>query len=232
MYYEDVKAKAGQTLSELIMAYGHAAGAWQWTWNDPKNEALVKRRGRPENIQAGDVIMIPIPWHVISHTLVGTATGAQFVVKRNGGFGTQMNWVQTLDQSNQPFPATSAEYSVDATPPDDDLPFYWTSQELQHHKEYKKMFKDGPSRPAPTAAMGKTRWRATVSIGVFTEKRVTVYDSWVWGFDRAPAGAPVQVGPRQATPHEVRFQLQVLSAGFGTDPKTFKQLGWTFRTPP
>jgi len=231
MYYEDVKVKAGQTVSGLVMAYGHAAGAWQWTWNDPKNAALVQRRGKPESLQAGDTLMIPIPWHVTAHPLNATPNGAHLIVRRNGGFGTQLNWVQTLDQGNQPS-AGFPRIAVDATPPDDDLPFYWTNNELQHHADFRKMFEDYPSRPTPPIPLTTTKWRGTVAIAVVTDRRVTVFDAWVWGFDRAPDGTVTTVGPRQATPQEATAQLKVLEDGRGTLPGTFKTLGWTFRTPP
>lgn len=53
MFYEDVKVEK--------------------IWKDPKNVALVARHGKPESLQTGDVLMIPIPWTVISQALKAAA---------------------------------------------------------------------------------------------------------------------------------------------------------------
>jgi len=40
--------------------YGTGGGkAWGVIWNAPQNAALVKKRGKPENIQPGDMIWVP-----------------------------------------------------------------------------------------------------------------------------------------------------------------------------
>lgn len=40
--------------------YGTGGGkAWGTIWNAPQNAALVKKRGKPENIQPGDMIWVP-----------------------------------------------------------------------------------------------------------------------------------------------------------------------------
>jgi hypothetical protein len=38
--------------------YGSQGGNWHSIWNDPKNAALKKKRGKPENIRKGDVIYV------------------------------------------------------------------------------------------------------------------------------------------------------------------------------
>jgi hypothetical protein len=37
---------------------GSAGGNWHTIWNDPKNAALKKKRGKPERIQPGDTIYV------------------------------------------------------------------------------------------------------------------------------------------------------------------------------
>jgi len=63
-----------------------------------------------------------------------------------------------------------------------------------------KTFADRASRGAPAAGIGTTKWRAIVSIAVVNEKRVTVYDSWVWASTSHPQEWH-KVGP-VAHPHE------------------------------
>lgn len=38
--------------------YGSASNNWNTIWNDPKNAALKKKRGKPEKIQPGDTIYV------------------------------------------------------------------------------------------------------------------------------------------------------------------------------
>lgn len=38
--------------------YGSQGGNWHSIWNDPKNAALKKKRGKPEKIQPGDIIYV------------------------------------------------------------------------------------------------------------------------------------------------------------------------------
>ena len=232
MYYEDVTIKHGDTISGIAAAYGHLASHWRTVWDDSRNEELRKKRGVPEKIQPGDVVQVPIPWKVISKVLNVEASGVGFTVKRDGERGTQLGWVQTVYRHNQPIGPNPSAFCVDACTPDDDLPFYWTNAELTTDPTRRKTFIDHPSRGAPTAALGTTKWRAVVSISVMTHKRITVYDSWVWGFDMTPANAITKVGPRQASAGEVSGHLNLLRTGKGTSTGTFGSHGWTFRTPP
>jgi hypothetical protein len=265
MYYEDVKVKKGETVSGIGADYGYKASEWHHIWGDPKNAALVRRRGKPEHLQIDDVLWVKIPWHTVSRQLTAAAGGANFLVQRNGQAGKRMSWVQTVYRDNQPIGPNLSKFCVDACTPDDDKPFYWTDAEIsappQWVKDFSgdpkvqlsKTFADEASRGAPTAAMGTTKWRAIVSIAVVTEKRVTVYDSWVWGFDLTTANVSTKVGPRTATAHERSGHLQLLTAGLGAswildlatklgttvDGKVLSLLGfgfgaqgWTFRSPP
>jgi hypothetical protein len=232
MYYEAVTVKKGETISGLGVDYGFKGGDWRKIWEDPKNAALRNNRGVPERLQIGDAVQIPIPWRVIHRHLIAEARGAGFTVTRNGGKGLRLSWVQTVYRANQPIGPNPSPFCVDACTPDDNLPFYWTDAEIKANPDLRKTFQDHPSRPNPTAAIGTTRWRAIVSIAVVTEKRVTVYDSSVWGFDLTPAGTVTKVGPRAPTAVEVSGHLNLLRKGVGTGAGTFKAQGWTFRTPP
>ena len=243
MYYEDVKVKKGETVSGLGMNYGYKSSEWRKIWDDPKNAALVKKRGKPEHLQIGDIVDIPIPWRTVTRHLTTDANGVSFLVQRDGQAGKRMRWVQTVYQHNQPVAATTP-FCVDGCPADDSLPFYWTDGEVasppQWIKDFSgdpkvqlsKTFGDRPSRGAPSAAQGTTKWRAIVSIAVVTDNRVTVYDSWVWGFDLTAAGVSSKVGPRAANAQEVQGHLHLLGIGKGTGAGTFGTQGWTFRKPP
>lgn len=232
MFYEDVKLVSGDTVWQLAIAYGYKGPEWTKIWNDPKNAALVAKRGKPEKLQVGDVLMIPIPWKVISKSLVAEAHGAGFEMKRDGEAGKRLGFVQTVYRHNQPIGPNPNPFCVDACTPDDNLPFYWTEKEIKDDPSLRTTFIDHPSRNNPTVGMGTTKWRAVVSISVQTEKRVTVWDSWVWGFDLTPAGAVSTIGPRAATAHEIEGHMNLLRKGVGTSPDSFSKQGWTFRRPP
>jgi hypothetical protein len=230
VFYEDVKVQPRETVSGLAVDYGYRPDEWRKIWDDPKNRALVAKRGKPEGLGVGDVIFVPIPWTVATRTLVVEPRGVGFTVKRSGGKGKRLSWVQTVYQDNQPASGT-APFCVDGCPADDNLPFYWTDAELAADPTLRKTFIDHPSRPAPGAAAGTTRWRAIVSIAVVLDKRVTVYNSTVWGFDRKPDGTVTKIGPRDATVAETAGHLNLLRNGKGTGPATFGKQGWTFRSP-
>jgi hypothetical protein len=244
MFFEDVKVQRGETVSGLGMAYGYKAGDWHKIWDDKKNADLVKRRGVPEHLQIADILFIPIPWKTVTRTLTTDARGASFLVQRDGEAGKRMSWVQTVYQSNQPAAGTTT-FCVDGCPADDVLPFYWTNSEISSPPQWikdfsgdpkvqlSKTFGDRPSRGKnPAAGKGTTQWRAIVSIAVVTGKRVTVYDSWVWGFDLTEAGKSTKVGPRSADASEVAGHLNLLKNGVGTAADNFGKQGWTFRKPP
>jgi hypothetical protein len=232
MFLEEVEVKAGDTIASLAADYGYHLGTWIKVWNHPKNAALVALRKTPERLQVGDRVMIPIPWKVNAKTLVAVARGATINVDRDGDRGKALSWVQTVYRHNQPIGPNPNPFCVDGCTPDDDLPFYWTDAEIAASPNLRTHFSDTPSRNAPSVAMGITKWRAIVSIAAVTKKRVTVWDSLVWGFDMTPAGVVTTVGPRKATAHEVAGHLNLLKNGVGTSGVKFTDQGWRFRAAP
>jgi hypothetical protein len=231
MFYEDVRVARGETVSGLAAAYGYKPSAWSLIWNDPRNATVVAMRKVPEHLQIGDILQVPIPWKVISKTLTMQPRGGLMVATRDGELGRRLTWVQTVYQHNQPVPATTP-FCVDGCPADDNLPFYWTNAEIAADPSLRKRFSDYSQRSAPSAAMGTTKWRAVLSLAAVTGRRVTVWNSLVWGWDMTPANAITLVGPRAATGPEVTGHLHLLRTGQGTGPLTFGRAGWTFRTPP
>jgi len=261
VYYEDVVVKKGETVSGIGAEYGYKVSDWRKVWDDPKNAVLARKRGKPEHLQVSDTLWVKIPWHTVTRLLTTDASGASFLLQRNGDPGKRMSWVQTVYRDNQPIGPNPSPFCVDACTPDDNLPFYWTDDEVASPPTWvknfsgdpkvslSKTFADRPSRPAPTAAMGTTKWRAVTSIAVVNEQRITVYDSWVWGFDLTPGGVSTKVGPRGASAVERHGHLNLLRKGIGgwlvdftilgihvntnlLNPFTFGAQGWTFRTPP
>jgi hypothetical protein len=229
MFYEGVMVKSGETVSGLAAAYGYRAAEWRRIWDNTRNSALVARRGTPERLQVGDVVHIPVPWTMTSKSHVVTTVGSGLIVKRSGEKGERLRWVQTVYQHNQLASGTSA-FCVDGCPADDVDPFYWTASELKGDPTLRNTFKDFPQRSPPSKSAGTTKWRAVLSIAVATDKRVTVFDSIVWGFDVTSAGVYSKVGPRAATLNEVSGHVNLLKKGLGTGGD-FKAGGWTFRTP-
>lgn len=232
MYLEDVKIKRGDTMWDLTKAYAHKPTEWQKIWKHPKNAGIVALRKVPEHIQPGDTFYFPIPWIISSETLNAKPDGAEMILVRDGEAGKRMTWVQTVYRHNQPIGPNPDPFCVDACTPDDDLPFYWTNAELKEDKERSRRFYDYSSRGNPTAAQGTTKWRAVVSIGVVTDKRVTIYSSRVWGWDLPVIGPANKIGPRAATPAEVAGHLNLLRKGLGTGPDNFTKAGWAFREAP
>lgn len=183
----------------------------------------------PEKIQPGDIFNIPIPWVLTSKSVIKNPSGKAVTCKvsRDGQKGTQIRWVQTVDQDNQPIGSTSPK-CVDACPPDDADPFYWTTAELTANPNLRNNFSDIPRRYPPSAAMGTTKWRAILSLAVVTEQRVTILRSIYWGFDITSTGIVSSIGPRVATSSEIGDHIRLLNNGVGTEGK-FSSAGWTFR---
>jgi hypothetical protein len=261
VYYEDVKVPDKGTVSLIGMDYGYKASEWRKIWDDPKNADLVKKRGKPEHLREGDTVWVKIPWHTVTRNLRVDGKGAAFLVQRNGAPGKNLSWVQTVFRDNQPIGPNPAKFCVDGCTPDDNLPFYWTEDEVSSPPSWVKTFSGDPKvslsqtfadmahRGTPTAAQGDTHWRAIVSIAVVNGTRITVYDSWVWGFDLTTAGVATTVGPRAAKPNEIHGHLHLLREGLGgwiidetlwgihirlelLNPVKFSAQGWTFRSPP
>lgn len=255
MYYEEVKIKKGDTLSGLAKAYAYKPTEWPKIWNDMKNKELKARRQKPERIQPGDILKIPIGWRIINTTMTHVAgnTKVNFNAMRDGEEGTNIRWAQTVDRSNQPFgeaPYGRPRLVVDpSSPPDDNKPFYYTDFEIQAQPSRRETFSDTPSRGAPEAPssipfydwartflgrpVGTTEWRAMLSIAVVTDKRVTLIETVYWGFDKDPKGKVTKIPPRKATDLELAEHLSVMRKGFGLKdlPGTmgyFKDMGWTF----
>ncbi len=228
MWYEDARVAAGETMSQLALDYAYKASDWNRIWSDPRNASLVGLRKRPESLQPGDLVRVPIPWTMVTRALTPVPFGVQMEARRNGERGRRLSWVQTVFQDNQPVPGTTV-FGVDGLPADDPLPFYFTDAELAGNPEFRRLFRDLPQRPPPSAALGATHWRAIVSLAVVTQQRVTVWDSTVWGFNITPTGATTPYGPRPATHHEVVGHLHLLRIGRGTGPLPFSTMGWTFR---
>ncbi len=229
MHYEEVKIKSGDTIGQLIKRYGHSSSKWKVFWADQKNNSIRKKRGTPEKIQPNDIFNIPIPWTMRSKSVTKNASGKAVTcrVGRDGQRGALIRWVQTVDQSNQPI-GTSSQKCVDACPPDDTAPFYWTAGELIADPTLRQNFSDVPSRNAPSILKGTTKWRAILSLAVVTEKRVTILSSIYWGFNITPAGVVARIGPRNASAIETNNHLELLRKGSGTGG-TFSSAGWTFR---
>lgn len=232
MYFEDVAVGAGQTLLDLVVAYGHRATEAPKIWALPENSHLAQRGG-PQLLAAGDVVQIPIPWRIKRPLIVRVEPrGAGFEVTRTGRQGSRLSWVQTVYRHNQPIGPNPAAMCVDACTPDDNLPFYFTDAEIAGDPSLRRKFSDHPSRDPPAAAIGTTRWRAIVSMAVVTIKRVTVLDSTVWGFNMTPGNVVTTSGPRVASELEVAGHLNLLANGVGTTGTKFSRDGWTFRAAP
>ncbi|MEM7695686.1 MAG: LysM peptidoglycan-binding domain-containing protein [Pseudomonadota bacterium] len=259
MYLEDVVVKSGDTVSGLAKEYGYKGGEWTKVWDHAENAKLKTKRGRPEKIQPGDTLQIPIPWKVKTTTMtfVNASSRVRFEAIRTGERGTQIRWAQTVDRHNQAFgnaPYGQPREVVDpGSPPDDNEPFYFTDTEIASVPGRRTKFSDTPFRTAPAAptgvalidwartelgtAVGTTKWRALLSIAIVTDKRVTVIDTQAWGFDKAPTGTVTKVPARKATATEMADHLKILKGGFGLKDvpgsmATFASMGWTFRLEP
>ena len=67
------------------------------------------------------------------------------------------------------------------------------------------------------------------SIACYTGRRVTIFETKVWGFNMTPAGAVTRVPVRAASAAEINGHLQLLRNSAGGN---FRAGGWTFRLPP
>ncbi|MGI8571007.1 MAG: hypothetical protein ACR2KT_19165 [Methylocella sp.] len=195
MYYEDVRLKPGDTVSGLTTKYCYKAADWGKIWKDPKNSGLVLVRKDSANVRPGDLLHIPIPWKLVTNTVTLEADGASIVLERDGELGEQVTFVQTV-YSNDPSVEGAGPFCVDACQPDDDEPFYFTAAELTADPNRRKRFRDRSRRPTPSVEQGTTRWRAVVSLAVVTGQRLTVYKSYVWGWNMTPANVITTFLPR------------------------------------
>jgi hypothetical protein len=237
VFYEDVIIKSNETILMLAAAYGFDPDDWRQIWNDPANVALKTLRKVSSNLRAGDKLMIPIKWRITSKTLEPTVsrTGIntfQLKATRNGRQGDRLSWVQTVYGHNQAafteqrlFP----QFSVDL-PTEDDLPFYYTNLELDNDATLENTFLDTPSRNPPTLAQGTTTWRAVMSLCVFTNKRVSIWDTIVWGIDFGVDGVNKKFDIRPATKEEIEGHMNLLRRKTGRSNVSYQNLGWSFRS--
>jgi hypothetical protein len=233
MFYEDVMRTASHpSIDKLVWRYGHKPSDWKWIWEDSMNTDLRARRATPADMKPGDVLYIPIPWRVVSAPMTVHANGVEIRINRDGGRGLQLRFVQTVNRSNQPFGPPDV-FCTDPCTPDDPAganePFYRTRAELAATPAWRKQMYDRPRRPAPSAVAGTTRWRAVTSIACYTGRRVTIFETKVWGFDLTSAGVVTRVPARAATAAEVQGHLRLLRNSAGGN---FRAGGWTFRLPP
>jgi hypothetical protein len=226
MVYEKIKMKSGEILDQIISDYGYLPSDYLLVWEDSANNAIRSKRGNPSNLQENDVVIIPLPWIIVQQGF--TSNTRSFLAVRNGENGKYIRWTQTVFGDNLPLGGTiSFPYKVDAF--DDDDPFYYTSNELVNDNSLRKNFRDAPNR---TNVTGRTcTWRAVLSICSVYEKRVSVFESIVWGIDFHTDGTFKQIQPRKASPKEIEGHLNLLKIGRG-QTQTFKSGGWTFRKAP
>jgi len=226
MVYEEIIIKSGDTLSQIVLDYGYFASDYPKIWEHPANNAIRMERRNPTNIYAGDKIIIPLPWIIVNKGF--TANTRNFHAVRNGGKGKYLRWTQTVFGDNAPRRGTlSFPFTVDSD--DDDDPYYYTSVELATDDTLRKNFSDAPNR---TYITGRTcTWRAVLSICSVYEKRVSVFESIVWGIDFHTNGTFTQVQPRKASPTEIEGHIHLLKIGSG-QTMTYKAGGWTFRKAP
>ncbi|MDX2248682.1 MAG: hypothetical protein SF052_17990 [Bacteroidia bacterium] len=228
LFYEPVKINYGETIIGLAAEYGFDPNDWREIWNDPMNAKLVERRKLSTKIRKGDIIHIPIKWRIAQKTLNPSKGSFLLEAKRTGREGGRLDWVQTVYGHNQPlfrggpFPA----FSVDL-PTEDDTPFYWT------HKEYdngtvRTEISDRPNRPAPTPQQGTTKWRAVTSLCVVTGKRVSIWNTFVWGIDFEVTGSNKPYPIRPATKDEINGHLNLLRKKSGKSGRSFTSMGWVF----
>jgi hypothetical protein len=230
LFYEDVKIKTGETLIGLAAEYGFDPNDWREIWNDAKNAALRGKRGLSTDLQSGDVVYMPIKWRILRKTLVPSGTTFFMSAKRNGKEGGRLDWVQTVYGHNQPkygkekkFP----QFSVDE-PTWDNTPFYATQKMFDTDTIRRNVIRDTPNRHTPTPEMGTTTWRAVTSLCVVTNKRVSIWDTYVWGINFQPNGVNVPYPIRPATQDEINGHLNLLRKKIGSAKKPFSELGWTF----
>lgn len=230
MFYEDITVDTGETVADIAEAYGYKRADVNKIWDDKINAALKQRRTTEDKVQKGDMVMVPIPWTIVSKTMKTYVGGAGLTAKRDGENGKNLRWCQTVYQHNQPVKGYPAD-AVDACPPDDDMPFYFTNAELSKNPDWRKEFVDFPRRPPPSKVLGTTKWRAVLSIALVHGKRVTIWDAIKWGFDLDPDGTVAKVEPKAVTDKELETHLHILHTGFGTGPDPFEKAGWKFRKP-
>ncbi|MEZ4776194.1 MAG: hypothetical protein R3D00_23675 [Bacteroidia bacterium] len=228
LFYEPVRVGYGETLIGLAAEYGFDPDDWREIWNDPKNAKLVEKRKLSTQIRRGDIIHIPIKWRISNKTLISSNGSFVLRAKRTGREGKRLDWVQTVYGHNQPlfrdrsFPA----FSVDL-PTEDDNPFYWTQKEYDEGT-LRTDISDRPNRPAPTPQQGTTKWRAVTSLCIVVGKRVSIWDTFVWGIDFGVNGVNTPYPIRLATKEEIAGHLNLLRKKSGRSGKSFTSLGWVF----
>lgn len=236
VFYEDVKVRPNETILMLVSAYGYDPDDWRKIWNDPKNVALKNKRKSSDQIKAGDIIYIPIKWSIISQSLNPATTDAgintfSMITKRDGKQGDRLHWVQTVYGHNQPrYPNQKSlpNFTVDE-PSWDDKPYYWTQLLIDENATRPARISDRPARNPPSVDMGTTQWRAVTSLAVTTDKRISIWNTFVWGIDFHPDGTSTKYDIRPATKEEITGHLNLLSKKSGSSNRSFRSMGWTFK---
>ena len=229
--YEEIEMKSGfgADFSQSIMDYGYSKSDDNKIWEHPANNEIRKKRGLPMYLIPGDKIIIPLPWKIIKDGFDSAYT-RDFSAVRSGGEGKYLRWVQTIFEDKMRL-RSSASYPYLVDGYDDDEPFYWNSNDVSGIASFRRNnFHDAPYRFIG-GRKSASAWRATLSICSVCEKRVSIFDSIVWGLDFLKDGSYKQVQPRKASPTEIENHLLVLQNGSGKT-QTFKSGGWTFRKAP
>jgi hypothetical protein len=174
---------------------------------------------QPGGLRPGKLIK-PTPTHGVSVRFVlvfGSAPLAD-LEGRDVYRCPNVRWLQTAKKKNSPYPGLPTEFvdGGDAAEDGDRWPWY-DSGELWKGKawaEQRVELTDLPGGPEGVAGSPPYHFLATTSCAVRTENRVTLIESFTWGFEIMPGKTPVAVhwnpSIRPATAAEVQEQLRIL----------------------
>lgn len=230
-YYEDYQCDTETSIEELIMRYGHKPEKWKAILQTPLNAKLAQKYLKYQyapTLQAYEILYIPIPWTMKTASMRSkqytTSSGliqpqCEINIPRYGEPIPAIEWLQTC------YYIEDGEESLQKVDPDrdvypseiDDKPFYFD--------EYQKDFYDAPSNL-------NLQFRACLSLGVVTNKRVRLYETKLWGADFSQDKA-IPYSLRTVPAHIFRRHLEALNKGQGkTIGKSFEKMEWCIDAAP
>ena len=237
MFFESVTLAPGDTVGRILDLYGIDGTRWSEVLQSAPNQSVPSNAtllSRPPQVTSICVPIGPYMTVVNSRTVIdlnvglrplntnftpaqralqiaNSSHGVEINAERDGNDCARIRWLQTVKSRNR------AGLNGTPTPPEfvdgggNGLPFY-TATSVGSDDPDSTLFEDTPCCGVPTRA-GQPQFSAILSLTVWTHPRITIIQSWAYGFRVVSAQHIHFDRPRDATPREIADSIRILKTG-------------------